>query len=63
MSQMGYRMIQAAREAAAIARGDAIPGAVIHAAPAKVPKDDVGRRPVAVPECPAVAEDTDDKLA
>jgi hypothetical protein len=63
MSQLGYRMIQAAREAAAMARGDAIPGAVIHAAPATAPTDDVGRRPVAVPERTVVAEDTDGELA
>jgi len=63
MSQSGYRLIQAAQEAAAMARGDAVPGAVLHVAPAKAPPDAVGRRPGAVPERPVVAEDTDDKLA
>ena len=56
-------MIQAAREAAAMARGDAVPGAVIHAAPAKAPKDAVDRRHDAVPERPVAVEDADDKLA
>jgi hypothetical protein len=63
MSQLGSRLIQAAQEAAAMARGDAIPGAVIYAAPAKAATDAVGRRPGAVPERPVVAEDTDAKLA
>jgi len=62
MSQLGSRLIQAAQEAAAMARGDAIPGVVMHAAPAKAPTDAVGRRPGSVPERPVVAEDTDDKL-
>jgi hypothetical protein len=60
---MGSRLLQAAREAAAMARGDAVPGAVTHAAPAKAPTDAVGRRPGAVPERPVVAEDTDERLA
>lgn len=63
ISRIGFRMIQAAREAAAMARGDAVPGAVIHAAPAKAPTHAVGRPPGAVPERPVVVEDTDDKLA
>lgn len=36
MSQPGLRLIQAAREAAAMARGEAVPGGVIHPAPAEV---------------------------
>jgi len=56
-------MIQAAREAVAMARGHAVAGAVIHAAPAKAPTHAVGRRAGAVPERPVVVEDTDDKLA
>ncbi len=40
-----------------MAGGDVVPGAVIHAAPAKAQTDAVGRRPGAVPERPVVAED------
>jgi len=63
MSQLGSRLIQAAREAAAMARGDAIPGAVTHAARAKAPKDAVDRRQDAVPERPVAVKDADGKPA
>jgi hypothetical protein len=63
MSQLGSRLIQAAEEAAAMARGGAVPGAVIHAVPARAPDDAARSRRAAVPERPVVAEDTDDKLA
>jgi putative transcriptional regulator len=33
MSQLGKRLIQAAEEAAAMARGEAVPGAVLHVPP------------------------------
>lgn len=33
MSRVGSRLIQAAQEAAAMARGEAVPGAVIHTPP------------------------------
>jgi putative transcriptional regulator len=33
MSRVGSRLIQAAREAAAMARGEAVPGAVVHTPP------------------------------
>ena len=33
MSRMGSRLIQAAREAGAMARGEAVPGAVVHVPP------------------------------
>lgn len=62
-SRVGSRLIHAAEEAAAMARGDAVPGAVTHAAPTKAPEDAARSRRAAVPKRPVVAEDTDDKLA
>lgn len=63
MSQLGYRLIQAAQEAAAMARGDAVPGACLHAAPSKAPEDAARSRQAAVSECAVAVEDGDGKTA
>lgn len=60
---MGSRLLQAAREAAAMARGDAVPGAVTHAAPAKAPADAACSCRGAVSERAAAVEDGDGKPA
>ena len=62
-SRVGSRLIQAAEEAAAMARGDAVPGAVTHAAPAKAPADAACSRRGAVSERAAAVEDGDGKPA
>jgi hypothetical protein len=60
---MGSPLLQAAQEAAAMARGDAVPGAVTHAAPAKAPEDVARSRRAAVSERAIAVEDGDGKPA
>lgn len=62
-SRVGSRLIQAAEEAAAMARGDAVPGAVTHAAPAKAPEETARSRRAAVSERTVAVEDGDGKPA
>jgi hypothetical protein len=49
MSRSGVRLIQAAREAAAMARGEAVAGAVIHPAPSEVTGANPPPGPGAIP--------------
>lgn len=60
---MGSGLLQAAREAAAMARGDAVPGAVTHAALTKAPEGAARSRRAAVSECAVAVEDGDGKPA
>lgn len=58
MRRSGQKLIQAAREAAAMARGEAVPGAVIHRAPAEVAAAEPYRDPGDASACAATVQDT-----
>ena len=63
MSQLGSRLIQAAQEATAMARGETVPGALFYAVPTKPPADAPGRRRPPVSKRAVAVEDTDGEPA
>lgn len=59
MSQPGLRLIQAAQEAAAMARGEAVPGGVIHPAQVQTAEPEARPGPAAALPDPVSVRDAD----